>query len=237
MPDNADIAIMVGDYHGTVTSSCLAKTRPIHESLPFRILVPLEIKRHWEVIRDEVPWHQKSPTLVWRGATTGYGLRRDFVHALCSDHDVHFSRVVQHQESWIDGHPCALKPGNIKPQEMLRHKYQLSLEGNDKASDLQWKLASNAIVVMPDPTVESWLFEGRLLPFVHYVPLNRPSDINRTLNWMRSHDKECQLIVKNANSFFANRADRSKWHEDLRIILRRASTERRMERRARVQRA
>ena len=49
----------------------------------------------------------------------------------------------------------------------MQHKYLLALESNDVATQLKWLLLSGSVVVMPTPTTESWLMEGRLQPFVH----------------------------------------------------------------------
>ena len=49
----------------------------------------------------------------------------------------------------------------------MQHKYLLALESNDVATQLKWLLTSVSVVVMPTPTTESWLMEGRLQPFVH----------------------------------------------------------------------
>ena len=49
--------------------------------------------------------------------------------------------------------------------EQLEHKYLLAVEGVDKASSTQWIMMSGSVLVMPP----SWLLEGRLAPWVHYV--------------------------------------------------------------------
>ena len=54
---------------------------------------------------------------------------------------------------------------------------------------------------MPPPTKESWLIEGLLQPWVHYVPLNSPSDLNVTLAWLDGHEETCLTIISNANEW------------------------------------
>ena len=63
---------------------------------------------------------------VWRGVTTGSGLRRTFVRALYRNHDVKFSAVVQHKRGWItDARQLAKSP--MTKRDMLRFRYILSL--------------------------------------------------------------------------------------------------------------
>ena len=85
---------------------------------------------------------------------------------MCHGHDVGFNQQ-NNRATWFDEEPPCARRAETTPEEMLKHKYQLPTEGNDKASDLNWKLASSSVVVMPRPALESWLFEGQLQPFVH----------------------------------------------------------------------
>ena len=85
--------------------------------------------------------------------------------------------------------------------DILQYKYVLSLPGNDVATNLKWVMAQRSVLVMPTPKVEGWLMEGLLLPYVHFVPLNHPNDTARVLAWMRTHDAECQDIVRHANDW------------------------------------
>ena len=55
--------------------------------------------------------------------------------------------------------------------EQLEHKYVLAVEGVDKSSNIQWVMMSGSVLVMPPPSQESWLLEGRLAPWVHYAPV------------------------------------------------------------------
>ena len=94
-----------------------------------------------------------------------------------------------------------LKP-ELSIHEMLNYKYIISIPGNDKDSGLNWKLASNSVVLMAPPKIESWLMEGLLEPWVHYVPLAADySDLDKVVEWCRNNDGKCQEIVRNANQF------------------------------------
>ena len=101
-------------------------------------------------------------------------------------------------------------PGLGLPGRQLarQFRYLLVLEGNDFASGLKWALASDSVVVMPPPTTESWLGEGLLRPYEHYVPLESPADASQTMNWLHSHADRVQAIIENANAFMRRAASR-----------------------------
>ena len=89
-------------------------------------------------------------------------------------------------------------------KEQLRYKYLLAVDGNDKASGLNWQLASKSLVMMAKPTKISWLMEDRLIPNVHYIQLkNDFSDLEDKIEWCESHPNDCQQMVNNANSFMS----------------------------------
>jgi hypothetical protein len=55
---------------------------------------------------------------------------------------------------------------------------------------------------MAAPEVESWLMEGLLKPYEHYVPLAADySDLPQILDWCKGHEAECLQIIANANAF------------------------------------
>ena len=78
------------------------------------------------------------------------------------------------------------------------------LPGNDVATGLKWAMRSNSIVLMPTPDKETWLMEGRLVGWKHYVPVDTPDEVDGVLEWLRSHDTEAQAIVRNANKWVNN---------------------------------
>lgn len=199
VPRGTGFVVQFGDR--PPAAYALAKARRV--ARPCAALLPLNTARHWRFAPEprEPPWHAKRAALVWRGATTGHGLRRRFVHALFREHDVRFHAVVQHREAWV-ADARQLGP-SLTRREILAHRYVLSLPGNDVATNLKWLMASGSVVVMPPPTVEGWLLEGLLVPWVHYVPLARPNETARVLAWLRAHDAECRAIVRRANAWVA----------------------------------
>lgn len=191
--------VQFGDRPARAYSLC--KSRRIRR--PCCILLPFNTERHWNFkkVYGETPWDRKYDRLVWRGVTTGAHVRRRFVHALSSEHDVRFSGVVQQKKHWINQSTHLGK--QLSKRQILRYKYVLSLPGNDVATNLKWLMAQQSVVVMPTPRVEGWLMEGLLMPYVHYVPLDDPRNVDEVLAWMRQHDRECRRIVRNANEWMA----------------------------------
>ena len=93
----------------------------------------------------------------------------------------------------------------VKPRatvaDQARCKYQLSNEGNDVSTGLKWQLYTDSVVVMPPPTMETWVLEGSLEPFVHYVPVQRDwSDLEARLAWAEAHPAAAANISANARA-------------------------------------
>ncbi len=172
----------------------LVKTRYINDEKA-GILCPLEYTRHWGEIKQlkDIPWENKKNECVWRGATTG-NKRVVFYHLYKTKYNVGISMECQGQKVEVTS--------SLSIDEMLTYKYIISIPGNDKDSGLNWKLASNSVVIMAPPTIESWLMEGLLKPYVHYVPLKEDySNLDEIIEWCQTHDTECMKINKRAKLF------------------------------------
>lgn len=101
-------------------------------------------------------------------------------------------------------------------EEMLQSRYLLSVEGNDVATNTKWILASNSLLFMPSVTMESWLLEGALEPWKHYVPVRTDfKDLLEKVEWADAHPTECLRILANAHAFIDMFADegRERWIE------------------------
>lgn len=100
----------------------------------------------------------------------------------------------------------------IKPEisydVFVQYKYIISIEGNEKDSGSNWKLGSGSLVIMKPPKYESWLMESKLIPWIHYVPLNdEMNNLDEIYNWCLNNDDICKQIVINANEFMNNLID------------------------------
>lgn len=190
-------------YNGLPT---LSKVRILREPQK-RVLMNFNEARHWgnvecvRKLRNPDGFSQKKPVVHWRGNTTrdkqrSIAVSKYFDNELC---DIAFSKVCQNFKLDKPEH-CKNKTQTI--QEMLMNKYLLSIDGNDKASDINWKLACDSLVFMSSPKYESWLMESRLKPWVHYVPLEYDySDLIDKYKWAESNPDKCIEIIKNANLF------------------------------------
>jgi Glycosyl transferase family 90 len=96
--------------------------------------------------------------------------------------------------------------------ELLQYKALILLEGNDISSGLKWALFSKSIVMMPEPTLTSWAMEEKLLPWVHYVPINvyqegngtARTDAEEKMQWIMNNEEKARQIVKASTLWIAD---------------------------------
>ena len=100
--------------------------------------------------------------------------------------------------------------------------YLSFLSGNDVATNLKWLMAQNSVVLMPTPLKESWLMEGLLRPWVHYVPLDDPAEARARVAWMEAHEEDCLRIVRNANAWMQVILNQTIWEHDVGAVMRSA---------------
>lgn len=200
----------------------LVKSRPIHDHGE-SILLNLNYKRHFaevfDVDRLDIPYEDKKEVLVWRGAATGYGFGNNIPFRETSRE--HLVRTYHDSPSpHID---IALSPisdpakkekfsflsrKTIPLSSLLHHKYVLSVEGNDVATNLKWILYSNSIPFCTPFTMQSWILEDQLEPWRHYIPIQPDfSDMEDKLDWARNHPKECQEIAQQGRDYMATFMD------------------------------
>ena len=174
------------------------------------ILRSLNFDRHWKLYYyppPDIPFDMKRDIVYWRGVTTGdtnkpanrFALlykwfnKRDYI-------DIGFTEIVQGKGEWLR----YMKGKKVWPKQFLKHKYLLSVEGNDKDSGLNWKLNSNSLVLMAKPRSQSWLMESKLIPGFHYILLKDDfSDLDEKVIWCHNNQNACKQIVKNANKYMS----------------------------------
>lgn len=214
--------LVTGDVvHTREDIAFISKTRPIHkETGDFykkpnygkNVLLPLNNIRHWKPVSDvkmyDIPYDSKKNTIVWRGASTGRDSRSVFVEKYYNyppnQIDVGFTSFMEYYKG--DKNPAYLK-GNLTMKEQLQNKFLVSIEGNDVASNLKWVLASNSLCIMPIPKIESWLMEGLLVPWTHFVPFDVYDSLEETYDWCIKNPEMCKQIIKNANLFISKFMD------------------------------
>lgn len=197
----------------------LVKSRPIYD-YDQSILFNMNYLRHFaDVYRVEdhdVPFEQKKNVLVWRGADTGYGFgnnipyrpvsRQTLVENFYNHHgpeiDVGLSNVSVNKtlETTNTFHQY-IKP-KMKMKELLQHKFILSVEGNDVATNLKWVLNSNSVAFCPPFTINSWILEENLQPWQHYIPIHHDfHDLTEKVEWAINHPEKCQTISKQGREY------------------------------------
>jgi len=193
--------------HSIGREGVITKTRPWGNKT--MILQKLVYFRHWnqknfdDVKKYDKSFRKKINKAIWRGSSTGFietnGSRFDLVKKYFNNPkiDVGFSKIVQDKNQYDK----YLK-NNMSIKDQLNYKFIISVEGNDVASGLKWQLLSNSIVLMRKPTIESWLMEFRLRPYVHYVPLKDDfSDIEEQMNWCNNNCERCLNIINRSKSY------------------------------------
>ncbi len=205
----------------------LSKSRPI-KKIPKTILLNLNIKRHWtplyEVYKSDISWEKKNNKVIWRGTTTGkWNIHSEGRYALVNKYyknpkyDIGLSFLVQLGNPETDTKYIKKK---ISIKNQLKSKYIISVEGNDVSTGLKWMLYSNSVVLMPKPQYESWIMEGRLKPYVHYIPLKKDfSDLNEIYKWCLENDKECKQIAKNGKEYMKQFLNKEKEDKIIKILL------------------
>ena len=202
--DKFTVFIALGDIDIKMKQFCFTKSRPIDLINNYNILLNLNTPRHWggldDVNKYDIPYNKKNNNIIWRGVSTGKYKRVNFVdkfqNNINKNIDIKFSSLVQN----VPNNNYILHNMSIKDQ--LQSKFIISIEGNDVATNLKWILYSNSVVIMPKPTVSSWLMEDMLIAGIHYVEImNNYSDLEEKYNWCLNNLDECNRIADNGKKY------------------------------------
>ena len=200
---NFNIYIAFGDINVKMKKYCFTKSRPIDLINNFNILLNLNTPRHWKDLDDvkkfDIPFDKKNNKIIWRGTSTG-NKRVNFVEKYQNhqneDIDIKFSNLCQNV---IDNNYILSK---LSIKEQLQSKFLISIEGNDVATNLKWILYSNSIVIMPKPTVCSWIMEDKLISGTHYIEIKSDySDLEEKYKWCLNNLEECKKIAENGKKY------------------------------------
>lgn len=224
---DARIIFIPGDVsHSRKDVPMVSKTRPINQR-GLNVILPLNNVRHWKPVReakekDTIPWENKKPRAVWRGAATGRDKRIQLVENWRNFPDK--SRIDIAFTSFLDSYKGEKNPillgDRMTLDELLQNRYLISVEGNDVASNLKWILASQTVCIMPEPQMESWLMESLLVPWKHYVPVKSDfSDLMSVLYYCEQHPNKMKDIIKNANEYMEQFNDQDKETEIITRVL------------------
>jgi len=198
------IFIAFGDINVKMKKFCFTKTRPIDLNNNLNVILNLNTPRHWESIKDvdlyDIPYDKKSNKIIWRGSSTGKDKRiklvDKFQNSFNKNIDIKFSNLCQN----VANNNYILNKLSI--QEQLQSKFLISVEGNDVATNLKWILYSNSVLIMPKPTIVSWVMEDKLQPGIHYVEIKSDfSDLEERYNWCLENIDECKKIAENGKKY------------------------------------
>lgn len=189
------IAPLFGDVIHVPDAPSLVKSRPIAGDVARSVLLPLDALRHFQFPKDSRRWAAKRPTAVWRGMLNGQAPRIAAVRRY-AESAVHDIGQVHEAEG------MAPPKGWLSIAQQLEHRYVLSLEGNDVATNLKWIMASNSVALAPRLEYETWYMEGRLEPGVHFVEIRADlADLDERIAWCEANPEAVADIVRNAQGW------------------------------------
>lgn len=200
------------DVHEAFQFPIFCKTRPTNKKNK-NIILNLNKLRHFanaEMLlhKKDLNWNCKKNKVVWRGTTTGVWnaankrlkLVEKFANSNNKQIDVGFNDIIQDASLNKHLYECYVKDF-LPIHEMLKYKYLISIEGNDVATNIKWIMASNSLLLMPTPKIDSWFCENKLIPWQHYVPLDDDfNNLEMQLEWCEKNQSACKEIVINANN-------------------------------------
>jgi len=192
-PRSFGLRFAFGDKTEAPARPSFVKSRPIGPGSENAILMKLDKFRHFHLPPDRTAFRDKLPTAVWRGEPNN-PLR----HALVARHAGHPQVDALFASRKARGPTAPLHRTEV---DQMRHRYILSVEGVDVATNLKWIMASNSVCLMPAPIYETWFMEGRLRAGTHYGEVRRDfADVAERIAYFEAHPEEAQRIVANAQA-------------------------------------
>ncbi len=174
---------------------------------------------------ENVPWEQRKPIAVFRGASTGCGVTVE------TNPRLKLAYISKHTPRDDDGNPLLdagitewnLRPRKLKgekylktidiknigfelvprmsPQDQAKYKYLVNVDGHVAAYRLSLELESGTCILLANSKYRLW-YRDMLKPFVHYVPVKHDlSDLIEKIKWCKNNDDKCKKISENAMEF------------------------------------
>ncbi len=188
--------ILPGDITKTPDYPAIVKSRPIAGDNANAVLLNLDKSRHFNFIKDHVPFEKKKNILIGR-SMFAQAHRDDF-----------FRKYHNHPLCDLKKAFKSSDPDYLSITAHLAYKFILALEGNDVATNLKWIMSSHSVAVMPMPKYETWFMEGTLLPDHHFICIKDDySDLEDKLEYFIANPDQAEAIVKNANAYVARFMD------------------------------
>lgn len=190
-PSDARTFARFGDIRDVSDAPAFVKTRPLGQPNANSVLLRLNSIRHFRPISDTLTFRQKKDSLVWRGKVKPNHrstiFRQHFGNPRI-DIGMTNNRPEPELQPWR-------KP-YLSIADQLQHKFILSVEGNDVATNLKWIAQSNSLCLMAKPKFESWFMEGTLQAGKHYVEVRDDySDLPEKMDYYLDHPEEAERII------------------------------------------
>ena len=195
-PD-AWVNVQFGDVTAVPSDPTFVKSRPIGppQINGNSVVLKLNHFRHFQFVQDRIPFRDKAPTAVWRGRLNKHPSRIALIDRYGADHDVNIGLSFKTENRAV------AKPF-LSIAEQLQHRYVISLEGFDVATNLKWIFGSNALCLAAPLRFETWFQEGLLQPGVHFAPIASDcSDLKEVIAHYNDHPDEAEAIIRNANAW------------------------------------
>jgi UDP-xylose:glucoside alpha-1,3-xylosyltransferase len=141
------------------------------------------------------PWEGRRPAVFFRGPRPPKGF------------DAFFLPLVEDAARWdvrpVDGAAdLGLPPAEpVSPPGRCAHRYLLHFEGGEETYRLKERLACGALVLHVRPRAVEF-FSSKLLPWRHYIPLDRRAeDAVTELEMLRQNDAFARQIAERGRDF------------------------------------
>jgi len=173
-----------------------------------------------------INWESKKPIAVFRGGTTGCGVKIEtnqrlkiaylssknlldkdglqFLDAGISNWNVRPRKLIDSpylQTIDVEALPFDLVK-RMTPKEQSEYKYIIHIDGHVSAFRLSYEFSMNSTILLVDSNWKIW-FSNMIKPYVHYVPVKSDlSDIYDQIKWCKENDEKCKEIATNAKVFY-----------------------------------
>ncbi len=199
-PETGRYHVQFGDVNWEPLKPTLVKSRPVGGAPSRAVLLKLNSRRHFSFPSDPWPADSKSDTLVWRGRVKSGSIREKVMRQWFDEPGMDLGQTGR-----LDSQlPVVWQRGWLTVEQQLRHRFVLSVQGNDVATNLKWILASRSVAVMSEPSVETWLMEGRLVADKHYIRVGADyEDLAERLRFWRGRPEALNDMVRSANEWMS----------------------------------
>jgi hypothetical protein len=169
-----------------------------------------------------IPWKDKIPIAVFRGASTGGGTTVEnntrLKISLMSSTQGPVKLLDAGITKWntrprktmnspflqtIEPNKLPFKLVNpLSPEEQSKYKYIINIDGHVSAFRLSLELSMGSVILLVESKYKLW-FKKYLVENVHYISVSADlSDLFEKIQWCRENDDKCEEIAKNAKLFY-----------------------------------